>query len=264
MHSVSLASSLHAQATDTDEAVSKLLSEAKQLELTPILLLDGNEEEAKTLATKHQDLRMIVYRSPNTSPDAAETVGRTILVTPGEGGKTIVRTLYDGANFSAYQVLPLGPDVTDNVDVARFYKDYLRRVDARNFLATTARHPSNPFAGSKACESCHKQAYDTWVHSKHATAYRSLETKGHGKDPDCVSCHVVGLQNISGFRSRAQTPDLADVGCESCHGPGKLHVKNPRGAKMGTSQLSSCITCHTSEQSPNFKPLIYWPKIKHG
>ena len=53
--------------------------------------------------------------------------------------------------------------------------------------------------------------------------------------PNWISCHVVGwnpqkyFPYKSGFWSLETTPQLTDVGCESCHGPGSRHVKAENG-----------------------------------
>src|SRR5262249_50799959 len=42
--------------------------------------------------------------------------------------------------------------------------------------------------------------------------------------------HVVGLHHKTGYENQEKTPQLAHVGCESCHGPGSGHAaseKNP-------------------------------------
>jgi hypothetical protein len=44
----------------------------------------------------------------------------------------------------------------------------------------------------------------------------------------CLSCHVDGARPAGGASNRYATPlDLRPIGCERCHGPGALHVRNP-------------------------------------
>jgi hypothetical protein len=46
-------------------------------------------------------------------------------------------------------------------------------------------------------------------------------------DGECVVCHVVGFSEKSGFLDAGMPAKLKGVGCESCHGPGSTHVKDP-------------------------------------
>ena len=99
------------------------------------------------------------------------------------------------------------------------------------------------FAGNAACASCHTRATQVWKHSLHAKALETLQKRAHDRDPDCLPCHVVGLSSRNGYRSPKLTPQLAFVGCESCHGSGADHAKDPfvRLGKVGEKACSG--TC---------------------
>jgi hypothetical protein len=135
------------------------------------------------------------------------------------------------------------------------------------------------YVGSTACKTCHPTAYAAYADpaSKHQRAWETLEDaekdpKRYGWPvtayPDCVSCHVVGFGEQSGFVSAAETPDLTDVGCERCHGAGSEHVTSGGTKKLGliggVAPSLLCIQCHDFEQSPNFLYQERWPKIAHG
>jgi hypothetical protein len=71
-----------------------------------------------------------------------------------------------------------------------------------------------------------------------------LKKKGKHFDPECLTCHVVGLkpweapENASatdrkfeggtGFLSLQITPHLKNVQCENCHGPARAHLENSK------------------------------------
>ena len=86
--------------------------------------------------------------------------------------------------------------------------------------------------------------------------------------PDCVACHVVGYGDQSGFASPETTRNLADVGCERCHGAGSAHASEPATRKMGRVGNGTpsvvCTQCHDFEQSPDFDYSTRWPLIEHG
>jgi len=127
--------------------------------------------------------------------------------------------------------------------------------------------PANAvFVGSKACESCHAGEYATWSKGPHAKAVGSLEAKGEAGNAECLKCHTTGFGRTGGFPADGQVgahEGLANVGCESCHGPGGEHVK-PDSRKVGTivslaDKCDSCVilqicgSCHDDANDPGFE-----------
>jgi peroxiredoxin/nitrate/TMAO reductase-like tetraheme cytochrome c subunit len=117
------------------------------------------------------------------------------------------------------------------------------------------------YVGSAACQECHLQQYDYWASSRHARAFETLRASGKHEETDCVSCHVTGYGQQSGYPEGGAA--LSEVGCESCHGPGGPHVANGAPKKGTILMLSDkcdtcvvlqiCGSCHTDEWSPNFE-----------
>jgi len=258
-----LARPLNTQAIKPDEAIKRLLSDAADQSVAPVLLLDGDEGDAVLIARKYPALRLIVYRSTSNPPQGLTRIDQTALVTPGEYGKSVVRLSFDGKEFQSYQVVPLDPSYKDDPQVSRFFRSYLKAVDRAGFLNEIPRHPSEPFAGSATCGKCHVKDFLKWEQTKHAGGLATLEVDGHGRDPDCVECHVVGLKSRGGFQSRETTPDLASVGCESCHGPGARHSRSPAVVRMPKVGTAMCVNCHNAERSPGFNSLTKWDLIFH-
>lgn len=244
-----------------DEWIPPFIEEAKSKGKAPILLLFANESVAKNIANQFPSIAAIVYVSSNVMSTPIK-VGQTWLLTPGEKGKFMVSATWDGAKFTRYRCVELGPEFADDPKVSEIYNRYLERVGAEKILDMVPRTTNEEFAGSQACANCHDEAYQTWLKSKHAKALDTLEAEKHDRDPDCVSCHVVGLESSVGFMNRAETPHLAEVGCESCHGAGKAHSEDPK-KKLGTAGPTSCVKCHVPDHSPKFDFPTYWEKIKH-
>jgi peroxiredoxin len=125
--------------------------------------------------------------------------------------------------------------------------------------------PNAAYVGSDACESCHPAEFATWSASPHGHSLASLETQGKQEDKACLACHTTAFDLPGGFAKDARPadhPDLARVGCESCHGPGEAHV--PKEAKkIGTiislgDKCDSCVilqicgSCHDDANDPGF------------
>ena len=116
---------------------------------------------------------------------------------------------------------------------------------------------SAKFVGAKKCMMCHQTQHKAWQEMKHSNAWAALseEQIKSGKDEKgraCASCHSTGFGQPSGFESLEKTPDLVNVGCESCHGPGSIHMKTMMMAQMNDetpedkkiSKSVGCTSCH--------------------
>ncbi|PTL78462.1 multiheme c-type cytochrome [Vitiosangium sp. GDMCC 1.1324] len=118
------------------------------------------------------------------------------------------------------------------------------------------------FVGSAACAECHAESFPVWEASKHHEAWKTLETVGKQFHLNCTGCHVTGWEKPGGVCRLDKVAGRESVGCESCHGPGSLHVADPSPdnitAKPGASV---CVTCHNRENSPHFDFAAYVPKI---
>ena len=258
-----LGAAARTQVQAPDETADALLEEARSSRLVPVLMVRGDLETSKELAKKHPALRLIVCDLKSSPLDAPAKVGETLIVGAGENGKNVVRLEWDGKGFVGYKSYDLGPEYADDKDAQAVYASYLGRVDREDLLAMVPRSDTPLFAGNKLCGSCHTKAYNVWLKSDHSHALSTLEKQAHGRDPDCVVCHVVGLGSTFGFFSRAKTLQLTDVGCESCHGPGKDHAMKPYTVEMPKAGADACLKCHVTEHSPGFDFTSYWEKIKH-
>lgn len=154
----------------------------------------------------------------------------------------------------AFEALPVEEDLPREESLVKLYEDYQQIVKDRNLLEKHPRFalPNDlEYAGSQSCKACHAYEYEQWNSSLHAKAYSTLEQVGSQFDPECVVCHVVGMDYESGFISLQKTGHLAGVGCENCHGPGSEHILSVGATKL-TEPKSTCLDCHTPEQSGDY------------
>ncbi|MBX7133214.1 MAG: hypothetical protein K1X67_11105 [Fimbriimonadaceae bacterium] len=258
-----IAERLSTQPVPPEKVAESLVEEAKQADKVPVLLFDGNEEAARTIAAKTPGLKLLIFRASSRPAEKIEKVDECVLISPSERGKFLVKLTWTGREFQTPTVIELGPEHKDDVVATRLFKNYVERVKGENLLDRVPREASAPFAGSQACASCHSDAYEVWKNSAHAHALATLEKEGQDRDPDCTGCHVVGLTSKGGFISRKETPKLTDVGCESCHGPGAEHVEKPTEMPMKKVGRFSCLKCHVPDHSPGFSFQAAWDKIKH-
>jgi hypothetical protein len=123
------------------------------------------------------------------------------------------------------------------------------------FLSGSATAQDGPqYAGAASCKSCHQAIYDAWASTKHARAIDRLsaaERKG-----ECIGCHVTG--SPAQIVADGDSPKFPGAQCESCHGPGSLHVVDPK-VMTGLAKKPSeraCTRCH-NDTSPHYRGFVY-------
>jgi hypothetical protein len=117
------------------------------------------------------------------------------------------------------------------------------------------------YVGSAECSACHEGITKSWEKTGHARAFQSLKKTSQENLAGCQLCHVTAFDEPGGFVDQELTPELMNVQCEECHGPGKLHSTDPskKGSILGKVPEAKCRKCHTPGQDKNFN---YSKKIK--
>lgn len=237
-----------------------------------VLLFHGTPEEARPLLKERPWIHVCVTAHEAEDYRARpEYEGAAVMLNAGQKGKYLgqleIKTDAEGdLSIEPLLAMPMEETIGDDPEVRGILKQYLRHVAAEDLLSKVPKQKSpngQGFAGTAACVSCHATAHKVWKGSAHARAFQTLVNEGHERDPDCVGCHVVGLEFAGGFRSIEQTAHLKDVGCESCHLPQAEHAKNPLKVKPKKVGAASCAPCHVPDHSPRFDFKTYWSKIKH-
>jgi len=180
-----------------------------------------------------------------------------------------------GNAFSA-KFEALGPEVAADRQIAGLVDAYDARVNDHNRVAfaNVMPPPAPPgaarYVGSAACQSCHAPAYAWWTRHPHGKAYTTLEAVHKQFNLSCVGCHVTGYGKPGGS-SVVHNAGLTHVGCESCHGPGSLHVAKPSAAAQApitkAPTEATCKQCHSPEHSDLFEYASYVARLRvpgHG
>lgn len=121
------------------------------------------------------------------------------------------------------------------------------------------------FIGSKACSECHQKEYASFSKfSKKAHSFKSIQIMSAKLEPselrECYACHTTGYGQPGGFVSIEKTPELANAGCEVCHGPGSEHAQSGDKSLIQTKlAVEQCQTCHNEQRvkSFGFKPMLF-------
>lgn len=228
-----------------------------------IVLFAGPKDAAFRLARSLGPGSLVIYSSQGDPTRTPDIVGGATLVSLGDKGRYVGKATRTNGKWEI-AFLELGPERPDDHEATTAYRSYLNRVGEERLLAAMPRlQKGTLFVGSAVCGGCHVKEYNVWLKTAHAKALTTLEKTGNDKDPECVGCHVVGLTYREGFMDKSKTPDLAHVGCESCHVAGGKHVRNVSERASVHADATSCASCHVPEHSPGFDFQKYWEKIKH-
>ena len=238
-----------------------------------ILLVHGSAKFVNELgaATKEMQLVDIIVRGHLTEPvkKPLESVSPLIL-TAGHRGQRIGLAQFGLAakpKMLSNSIIPLPSSIKDDPTLTKIYARYDQAI-RRWYLARTKnmklkKVTNRSFAGSNECGSCHLKEFAIWNKSKHANALTSLKNVNKQFDPECLACHTTGMNQKGGFISINLTPKLANVQCETCHGPGRQHARYPKSHRLKNG-FAACPQCHTKENSPAFNLISYWKKVVHS
>lgn len=257
-----------------------------------ILLVHAAPERVRDLASlePRPDLLVGIDGTYHEPPGVAEHRLGVPIVFPGIRGRivldvTLARTAA-GSTLTRYDPIELRgsqtrPGAGEDPDVRMQLRQHREQVAEEDVLEALAGQLPVPngqsYVGSAKCGECHPQDFQVWQNSRHGRAWQTLveaekDPTRYGwpvtQYPDCVSCHVVGYRHESGFVNAEQTPQLAGVGCERCHGAGSAHARDPAANKLGPvgggTPSVVCTECHDFEQSPDFDYRFKWQVIEHG
>ena len=263
-----------------------------------VLIVHGSEEETQSLAKRFSFFNYVFSSdSPSEPPAELKMINKGQgMIEVGEKGKfAIVLGLYDDGSVQ-YQRVALDSRFDSSPEITLLMKDYQsilkQLITTKGFRGGLGINPAKSpradelgkYVGTQKCRSCHEDAWRVWAKSKHATAWKSLKETANPPrtfDPECIGCHVDGWNGIQcapyadGYDSEEKTPELLNVGCESCHGPGERHIAVELDSdeaaqdrirnlmRLGSDVKKVCYACHDGDNSPEFEFDVYYPLVAH-
>jgi hypothetical protein len=248
--------------------VAKIASQLKKTELN-ILLFQGSTEEARNLAQDWPQFQVILCLADDSEPPQypIEVVGKlhpagrkTLIIQVGHQGRYVgvlgVFKRAGGGVDLKYQLVPLGEEyITPGTDaealktnpVLPILENYAKKVKDWKLMDQVPRlpHPAQilepklnlNYIGSAKCQGCHAAEMAKWHETAHSKAFEALEKTAKRPslrqfDGECIVCHTVGFGVKTGYENQIKTPNLLNVGCESCHGPGSGHAADPKNKAL--------------------------------
>lgn len=173
---------------------------------------------------------------------------------------------------------------------ARDLQAYLRSIPAlvgaceRDVVCPPPAAGTAAYVGAATCRACHAAAYAQWeravvslLHTAadgtqalrpvgHAKAWTTLVELGRDRDRGCVGCHAAGFAADGGACTTTQLVQrgLVGVQCESCHGPGSLHVAGG-GDKTKIRRAvdeTTCRSCHLPPHIESVASFVYDDRLR--
>ena len=267
-----------------DEAMQRCLGELRGKADLIVLLAFADEATLAQLARDFYECQVILGGKVTQPAQRLQSENRSLIyfVTNEARALGILRLrVAKGAPpaVAGNEILFLHDQIPQDLSfraLMQSYRDEIRRaplaVDNPNNLAADAVpgvRTVASYAGTDQCLACHPSAAAGWKRSAHARAFATVTERKADADPKCIGCHTIGFGSFSGYRREFGAAKLVDVGCESCHGPGSLHVRQREGdttVNFAFRPLGAgdCIRCHYGEYSRPFVWDQMWPLIQHG
>ncbi len=147
-------------------------------------------------------------------------------------------------------------------------QEMLSRIYSQYEQASTTQPVKFKYVSSETCAKCHKSIFDFWKRTAHAHAFATLVKEHRDDDPNCWACHTTGFRSPNGFSDPKITPELKNVGCQSCHKIDiRTHLKNAEKMSKRQKKISlitrswHCRRCHVPHRSPNYDYKSYLKAI---
>ncbi|MGB5808901.1 MAG: cytochrome c family protein, partial [Polyangiales bacterium] len=221
----------------------------------------SREERRAQLDAQIAELAEKINAWTQEGADPADLKNQSSRLASLESQRTALRGAPKPTTGNAFDArwIELDPDAPTDAAVTTLMKTHDRAVNEANraAFADLKPPPLGPndvaYVGSKACATCHATAYAWWQTHPHGRAYATLETRNKEFNLDCVGCHVTGYNEPGGSTVTWNLGGaLANVGCESCHGPGASHVQDPTIDMLQNPPEERCAGCHNEEHSDEF------------
>jgi len=150
-----------------------------------------------------------------------------------------------------------GINAADGDDIKKHWANTESSVasDVEQSLLERFKVEEPTYIGIENCKVCHMPHFDSWKTTRMSKAFELLKpgvrvkakrevgldpNRDYTKAPECIHCHTTGYGKPGGFVSMKETPEMVNVQCEMCHGPGS-HYAEMMLKKRGTYKREDFI-----------------------
>ena len=262
---------------DPPAAAKRTVEELRKKGATVIVLLSQlGKVESEDLVTAVDGIDAVIVGRNAPMLQQGRLIKTTVACYGGEQGQYIGRTILTldparKAKSGENEVFVLGPEVGEKAEIVAIVKAFedgfnekLRKLERDKQQESAAKDmEKNPdkYLGSEVCIRCHTEQAEQWKGTPHARAWQTLVDNHKDTAGECVDCHVLGYKKPGGFSTGLQTPNLANVQCESCHGMGTQHEAFAVSPQKVTEAV--CTKCHNKDNDPSWNFSAKLAKVAH-
>ncbi|MDO8445533.1 MAG: multiheme c-type cytochrome [Deltaproteobacteria bacterium] len=229
-----------------------------------ILLSNLGQQEDEKLAREVPGIDLIVGGRTRVLLQTPVKIGNTLILQAQAQGKQIGRLdLNPTTKAFVNSMTPMDEKVAKNEEIdgmVKRYKDAVVTLHSERPQPKVQEPFLKTYIGEAECARCHPAQSAFWKETSHARAYETLVVKKSHMDLECIGCHTTGYGVPGGFRLRMEAPDLRNVQCEACHGPGGRHMG--KGDIRRIIDPSVCTGCHNKERDPKFNFISSVGKVR--
>jgi hypothetical protein len=259
--------------TDPRASILAALATVPEKSSAIVVLAYLPAEELLALAKELPEVDLLIG-GPTRQSIAPQSIGPTMVAAVTNKGKFLAHFRGPASDADRWSgtIVEMDDKVPDDPDQVQILAQFQRALVDRDFAASeTSFAPAlqrdlpagYQVAGVEACRSCHRDDCRSWDQTAHARAWQTLVDRGVEGDSYCQQCHTTAFGLPGGFVSARRSLTRTAVGCESCHGPAREHVEQPR-AKTYFVAHDQCLRCHDRENNPDFAYAAAWKEIEHG
>ncbi len=269
---------------DMATCLGRILPEVTRAADVLVLLAYTDETSLRELARRFYEFSLVLGGKVSQPAQALQREGLVYVYYTGNESKSFgaLELVFpdEGKPFAGQHAITLLDErYMEHEEVLSLVRAYRREVGQTTLAVDSTEHAMADqvpgtragagFVGSESCMGCHPTAAQVWHKSAHGRAFDVLIARGANTDPSCIGCHTVGFGTPTGYRREYGAAKLTHVGCESCHGPGAVHVAQRASGGPVTAHLrplgpGDCLKCHHGEFSRPFNWDQFWPPIQHG
>lgn len=280
-----LAASDDANILPWDQVLPALVDKMAKKNDLLILLSNLPPADNQRIAETMPGIHLIIQSGATANTISPQPINNTILASTAPQGKQVgimeinwqpggqwgsnlnkgddqqaVPSTYRHRFLAMEKELPDHPEIASLVGELEAAVNLLGKRQAKAAIVRS----NSPYLGFWGCAPCHASQMASWQQTRHAKAYVTLEKGKAQFNQDCLPCHVTGIATSQAAEALALPDDRRGVGCETCHGPGRLHSVSPKSNPMARKPGAEiCQTCHSAPHDQNFQYDQRIKKVDH-